>query len=120
MKHCKFCDQPMQWGREGDRWIALVPVGMDDGLDRTHQDEDGNLRAKHVCHYNSTVRVTRLDVPVPAHAVMSQAGEYAQTKEESDAAPPAARGRRRKKRKTYDEDDDYGGSALAAAVYAAL
>lgn len=104
MKHCKFCDQPMQWGREGDRWIALVPVGMDDGLDRTHQDEDGNLRAKHVCQHGTAVNVVRLPVPVPAHAVMPQA--EVDTRYDPTTEPPLNARARRKKRKGRGNEGD--------------
>jgi hypothetical protein len=108
MKKCKFCDAPFQWGHDGVKWLPLVPIGMDDNLDRTHQDGDGNLRALHnaICNRTPSVQVMRLPVPVPAHAVMPQASEYAQTQLESDAAPPSARGSRRKKRKSRGSEGD--------------
>lgn len=95
MAKCKFCDAPMQWGRDGERWVPLVPVGMDDGLDRVYQDEEGNLRAKHQCLRGTSVRVEKLPMPVPAYAVAPQTEPdtwYDPTAE----PPPKSRARRKK------------------------
>lgn len=75
-KPCKYCDKPIDWGFSGERWIALVPIGEDAGLDREFQDEQGNLRASHrqVCIFKGreSLRVSRLakiieakDLPEP-------------------------------------------------------
>lgn len=64
----------MQWGREPDgRWIPLIPLGEDDGFERSFQDEDGNLRAQHrlVCTGRGAIQVTRLPRPIAAANVMS-------------------------------------------------
>lgn len=47
MALCKFCGKVFQWGRMEDGWVPLVPIAEHEGLDRTHQDENGVLRADH-------------------------------------------------------------------------
>jgi len=70
-KPCKYCDKPIDWGYSGERWITLVPVGEDEGLDREFQDEQGNLRASHkqVCIFKGreSLRVSRLARIIPAN-----------------------------------------------------
>ena len=77
MPKCKFCDAPFQWGHDGVKWLPLVPIGDDEGMDRTHQDGDGNLRALHnvICARAPSVTVTKLPAPIPAHALCEAAQE---------------------------------------------
>lgn len=78
MAICKFCGQPFVWGRNGDRWIPLVPIGEEGDLDRKFQDADGNLRAQHrdVCEYVPAVDVTKLAVPIPAEMIVPSQAQY--------------------------------------------
>lgn len=70
MAICKYCQTPMAWGEFNGRWVGLVPVGEDAGLDRAYQDENGMLRAAHalVCTRlgGAAVRVVKLARPVLA------------------------------------------------------
>lgn len=72
MANCKYCGQKFNWGNTGDRWVALVPVGEEDALERAYQDEDGNLRAAHrlICIGGGSVKVTKLAKSIPASALM--------------------------------------------------
>lgn len=74
MAICKYCNVPFQWGRVDDRWVPLVPIGEDAGLERGYQDEDGALRAAHrlICTSpgGAAVRAVRLPRPVPASALI--------------------------------------------------
>jgi hypothetical protein len=97
-KPCKYCDKPIEWGYAGDRWIALVPLGQDEGLDREFQDEKGNLRASHrqLCVFtgSESLRISRLakiveakDLPPPK--VDNDTGEILPyTIKDTLAAPP--------------------------------
>lgn len=64
MSKCKYCQKAFDWGRSDDGWVPLVPVSEHEGLDRTYQDEDGELRAHHhlVCvdRGGPSVRITKL------------------------------------------------------------
>lgn len=73
MAVCKYCGKVMAWGHLDGRWVSLVPLGEEAGLDRGYQDEDGNLRAAHrlVCVGPGTVKVAKLAKPIPASSVMS-------------------------------------------------
>jgi hypothetical protein len=73
MAICKFCHGEMQWGNFDGKWVPLVPVGLDDGLDRAYQDENGALRAAHrlVCtHKYGSVQIVRLPQPVSGSALV--------------------------------------------------
>jgi hypothetical protein len=63
MAQCKYCQKPFQWGRTDDRWVPLVPVADQAGLELLYQDENGVLRAPHaqVCvRTGGSVHITRL------------------------------------------------------------
>ena len=74
MAMCKFCGVPFAWGSADGKWVPLVPIGQDDGLDRQYQNEDGILRASHrsVCvnQGGPTVRVALLAKKVLAEDVL--------------------------------------------------
>lgn len=74
MPMCKFCGKPFSWGQLDGRWKPLVPVGDDDGLDRSFQDEMGNLRADHglVCVRigGPSVRISKLARPIKGSDVL--------------------------------------------------
>lgn len=88
MAICKYCNLPMQWGRVEERWVPLVPIGDDHGLERAYQDEDGNLRAAHklVCTSpgGAAIKATRLPRPVPASAI---AGGWSRPDEDGVIVP---------------------------------
>lgn len=75
-KPCKYCGLNIDWGYADERWVTLVPIGEDSGLDRQFQDENGILRASHkqVCSFrgSESIRLSRLaktikgsDLPKP-------------------------------------------------------
>jgi hypothetical protein len=71
MPMCKFCGKLFSWGyaTAEDKWVPLVPVGEEGGLDLTFQDEEGRLRASHrdICDRGgASVRVARLAKKVRA------------------------------------------------------
>lgn len=70
MPICKFCSKPFAWGFDGERWTPLVPVGEEGTLDRTYQDENGDMRASHrdicVLRGGPSVNVVRLAKKIPA------------------------------------------------------
>lgn len=75
MAICKFCLKAFSWGQKDDgRFVPLVPIEDDAGMDRTYQDEDGVLRAEHwlVCvrRGGRTVRVSKLAKPIAANEVL--------------------------------------------------
>lgn len=76
MAMCKFCHKPMAWGLNTDgKYVPLVPIGEDEGLARTFQDENGALRAEHrdVCDAQRggpTVRVARLAVAIQSEDII--------------------------------------------------
>jgi hypothetical protein len=74
MAVCKHCGVVFDWGRIDDGWVPLVPVAEHDGLDRTHQDENGVLRAAHylVCTRTGgpTVKVTKLKTPIKGSDIL--------------------------------------------------
>ena len=119
MAICKYCNIPFQWGRVEERWVPLVPVGDEEGLERGYQDEDGNLRAAHrlVClnHGGGAIRATRLPRPVPASALIGawstpdpDTGEVKPVAEEPRPLPFSIK-RKNKKRKPEPSpcgDDD--------------
>lgn len=64
----------MDWGQNGDKWVKLVPIGEDVGLDRTYQDENGVLRAQHQCSgWTAAVQVVKLAAPISADHIIGQA-----------------------------------------------
>jgi len=65
MAKCNRCGMKMDWGTDGERFIPLVPIGEDEGLEMTFRDENFVLRAVHflVCK-SKAIRVTRLAKPV--------------------------------------------------------
>lgn len=73
MAVCKYCKQDFDWGTSDEGWKPLVPIANHDGLDRTYQDENGELRALHhlVCTRKGgpVVKITKLARKVPAAAV---------------------------------------------------
>ena len=74
MALCKYCNMVFQWGQFGEKWVPLVPTSEHDDLDRTYQDEEGQLRAPHsaVCINKAgpAVQITKLSVPVQASDVL--------------------------------------------------
>jgi hypothetical protein len=99
MAVCKFCSKPFAWGNADGKWVPLVPVGADEGLDRAFQDENGALRAAHrlVCVIpgGPTVRVSNLARPIPAGDVLPvkpqvdpDTGEIAAPPAQEPAATP--------------------------------
>lgn len=77
MAMCKYCGQKFAWGNADGRWVGLVPLGEEGGLERAYQDEDGNLRAAHrlVCSGPGSVRIAKLAKPIPACSVMPSSAE---------------------------------------------
>jgi hypothetical protein len=71
MKICEYCKAEAEWAfnDQTQRWVLLVPVGQDEGLERAFVDSDGKLRAAHreVCTNKGEPRitVTKLDRPIP-------------------------------------------------------
>jgi len=65
MANCKRCGMKMDWGTDGEKFIPLVPIGEDDGLEATFRDENFVLRAVHflVCK-SKAIKLTRLAKPV--------------------------------------------------------
>lgn len=47
MPLCKYCQAPFTWGKTGDGWVPLIPIGEEGDVPRTYQDENGELRANH-------------------------------------------------------------------------
>ena len=74
MALCKSCGLLFQWGSFDGKWVPLVPITEHNGLDRTYQDEDGELRAHHssVCTHTAgpAVRVTKLAAKVKAEDIL--------------------------------------------------
>lgn len=76
MAICKFCNAPMSWGFDeaADKWVPLVPIGDDEGMDRTFVDGDGVLRASHraVCTNRGgpSVKITKLRQPIKGSDVL--------------------------------------------------
>lgn len=72
MPLCKFCGKPFAWGNDSGKWVPLVPPGEEGDLDRSFQDENGLLRAKHrdMCTYTPAVAVVKLAVPIPASDIV--------------------------------------------------
>lgn len=70
MPMCKFCGVVFSWGHDGERWVPLVPKGEEGTLDRSYQDENGDLRAEHraICRGTGgpSVRVVRLAKKIEA------------------------------------------------------
>lgn len=65
MAICKFCGLAFAWGQKDDGgFVPLVPVGEDENLERSFQDENGVLRANHqdICTRRGgpTVKIVRL------------------------------------------------------------
>lgn len=74
MAICKYCHGKMDWGQLDDKWVKLVPIGEDVGMDRTHQDENGVLRAQHKCDgWTAAVAVVKLAAPISADHIIGQA-----------------------------------------------
>lgn len=74
MAICKYCQTKMNWGQINDKWVKLVPIGEDVGMDRTHQDENGVLRAQHKCEgWTAAVQVVKLATPISASDIIGQA-----------------------------------------------
>lgn len=75
MSVCKFCQKAFSWGLNEGRYVPLVPVDEHKGLDRSFQDENGELRAEHalVCvrRGGPTVRVARLARTVRASEIIT-------------------------------------------------
>lgn len=79
MAICKYCAKPFSWGIKDDgRFVPLIPVGEDDGMDRTFQDENGALRAEHwficISRGGPTVRVAKLAKKIAADEVLPNRG----------------------------------------------
>lgn len=72
MATCKYCGLRMDWGQDdAGNWVKLVPIAQHDDLERTHQDENGVLRARHTCEgWTPAVRVVKLAKPVQATDVL--------------------------------------------------
>ena len=74
MPFCKYCGVKFAWGRSETKWVPLVPLGEEGDLDRTFQDENGQLRASHnaICQFagGATVRVSELAKPIPADQIL--------------------------------------------------
>lgn len=80
MPICKFCGIPFGWGRDGEKFVPLVPIEDHDDLPRTHLDEHGVLRAAHslICTRvgGETVNVTKLAEQVmPENIIHGRAPE---------------------------------------------
>lgn len=80
MSMCKFCGAKIEWGMMAERYVPLVPVGEDDGMERTMADEHGVLRASHraacTSPYTPAVRVQKLRTPVPADMVLPSISKH--------------------------------------------
>jgi hypothetical protein len=102
MPICKYCAKPFAWGNAEGKWVPLVPAGEEGDLDRTYQDEHGQLRAGHraacVIAGGESVRVARLAKSIPAADVLPQpVVPPAADPETGEIAPP----KKRRKRKSW-------------------
>lgn len=77
MAICRYCGGTFDWGRDDSLekpWVKLVPIGEDVGMDRTHSDENGVLRAQHSCPgWKAAVSVSKLATPIPSEHIIGQA-----------------------------------------------
>jgi hypothetical protein len=91
MAMCKFCGKPFQWGRADDGWVPLEPIESHDGMDRTHQDSDGVLRADHrkACTQRGgpPISVVKLARAVPAAHVLGGYGWTPPDPETGETSP---------------------------------
>lgn len=73
MPLCKFCGVMFVWGKNADKFVPLVPIGEDESLERSYQDENGVLRAQHslICvGHTALVSVVKLAVAIPAEQII--------------------------------------------------
>lgn len=86
MSNCNTCGSPISWGYDAStgRWIPLEPVATHDDLDRTHVDENGELRAEHrQRHDGPSVNVQRLRRKIsPLEAQAQQAEQKKKARNE--------------------------------------
>lgn len=73
MAICKYCQARMDWGRtKQGKWVPLEPLNSEfnSELDKTFQDENGELRATHAIRCvgrGPAILIAPLAFPVPGH-----------------------------------------------------
>jgi hypothetical protein len=112
MAICKFCSKPFAWGNAEGKWVPLVPIGQDEGLDRAFQDENGALRAAHrvVCVIpgGPTVRISNLARAIPAGDVLPVKPPVDQETGEITFAPQFEKPKRKSRRKSWAVESGLG------------